>query len=309
MCRCSESSTPSHHTSTADIESGHTSLIVGLHRAIKEAIMPELPEITILSGQMKKELPGRVLTAIDVLQPKCLNMPEDDFRAALVDATIQDVGHRGKWITTRTDRGWLLLNLGMGGEIWLVRRDALPEKHRLVFHLDGDDSLSVNFWWFGYAHYAPIDGLDEHEMIARIGPSALDLSADDLRAMFAGRRGRLKTFLLDQSRMAGIGNAYVHDILFLARLHPLRAVNTLTDAEIDALARAIRDGLQASIARGGASYETDLYGQKGGFTLENDVLIGYKEGQPCPNCGTPIVKIKTGSTSSFICPTCQPEAG
>jgi formamidopyrimidine-DNA glycosylase len=131
------------------------------------------------------------------------------------------------------------------------------------------------------------------------------VTADGLRAMFRGRRGRVKSFLLDQSKIAGIGNAYIHDILFLARLHPLRTVDTLTDAEVEALAEAIHDGLQPSIDKGGAFYEVDLYGQKGGFTMD-DILVGYKEGKPCPSCGTPIEKIKTGSTSSFICPWCQP---
>jgi formamidopyrimidine-DNA glycosylase len=111
--------------------------------------------------------------------------------------------------------------------------------------------------------------------------------------------------LLNQSRIAGIGNAYIHDILFLARLHPLRQVNTLTAAEVDALAEAIHAGLQPSIDKGGAFYEVGLDGKKGGFTAD-DILIGYKEGKPCPVCGTQIEKIKTGSTSSFICPHCQP---
>jgi formamidopyrimidine-DNA glycosylase len=123
--------------------------------------------------------------------------------------------------------------------------------------------------------------------------------------MLKGRRGRIKTFLLDQSKLAGIGNAYIHDILFLARLHPLRAVDTLTEAEMDALAQAIRAGLQPSIDKGGSFYEVDLYGQKGRFTMD-DILIGYKENKPCPVCSTPIEKIKTGSTTSFVCPQCQP---
>jgi formamidopyrimidine-DNA glycosylase len=267
--------------------------------------MPELPEIALLSGQMSRELVGRTITRIDVLQPKCLNVAEAEFRGALEGATVQDISHRGKWIMVETDGGWLLLSLGMGGEILLVPRDSLPEKRRMVFHLDGDDSLSVNFWWFGYAHYAPLDALESHAMSARLGPNALDLSADDLRAMFSGRRGRLKSFLLDQSRMAGIGNFYVHDILFMARLHPLCVVNTLCDTEIDGLVRAIHQRLQTSIDKGGAWYEMDLHGRNGGFTMD-DLLVGYREEQPCPVCGATIIKIKTGSTSSFVCPACQP---
>ena len=114
----------------------------------------------------------------------------------------------------------------------------------------------------------------------------------------------MKALLLDQDVMAGIGNSYVHDILFLARLHPLRSAASLTPSEVAALASGIQDVLRPSIAKGGAFYEVDLHGGKGGLTMD-DILIGYKEGQPCPACGAPIEKIKTGSTSSFICPRCQ----
>ncbi len=267
--------------------------------------MPELPEITVLARQMKAELVGKTFTGVEVLQPKCLNVPEKAFVEALTGAQVRDVTQRGKWLLIETSRGWLLLNLGMGGEILLVARDRLPEKRRLIFDFDDGACLTVNFWWFGYAHYVPPGELDRHEMTARLGPNALDVTAEDLRAKLKGRRGRIKTFLLDQSWLAGIGNAYVHDILFLSRLHPLRTVDALTDAEVEALAQGIHDGLQPSVDKGGAFYEADLYGQKGGFTMD-DILVGYKEGQPCPVCGTPIEKIKTGSTSSFMCPRCQP---
>ncbi len=123
--------------------------------------------------------------------------------------------------------------------------------------------------------------------------------------MLAGKRGQLKNFLLDQSQIAGIGNAYIHDILFFARLHPQRKIESLTGEEIESLARGIRQGLEPSLEKGGAFYEVDLFGQKGGFAVE-DIVIGYRENSPCPRCGAPIVKIKTGGTSSFICPTCQP---
>lgn len=267
--------------------------------------MPELPEITVLARQMRAELVGKMITSIEVLQPKCLNVPPEEFVEALAGAQVLDVTHRGKWLFCETTRGWLLLNLGMGGEILLVTRETLPEKRRLLFDFDDGSCLSINFWWFGYAHYVRPGELGSHAMTAKLGPNALEVTADDLRTMFRGRRGRVKSFLLDQSKIAGIGNAYVHDILFLARLHPLRTVDTLTDAEVEALAEAIHDGLQPSIDKGGAFYEVDLYGQKGGFTM-GDILVGYREGKPCPLCGTPIGKIKTGSTSSFICPRCQP---
>jgi len=266
--------------------------------------MPELPEIKSRAREMQTSLVGRVISDIEVTQPKSLNLTTGEFEAALLGAGITDVTSRGKWIFVETNQGWLLLNLGMGGEILLRDPHHLPEKYRLLFRFQDGDCLVVNFWWFGYAHYAPPAGLEEHAMTAKLGPDALDITREELGEMLAGRRGRIKSTLLDQTRIAGIGNAYVHDILFLARLHPQRQIDTLQQDDIDRLAGAIHAGLQPSLDKGGAFYEVSIYGEPGGFTGD-DLLVGYREGKPCPACGSQIVKIKTGSTSSFICPSCQ----
>jgi formamidopyrimidine-DNA glycosylase len=266
--------------------------------------MPELPEITILAREIDQHLTGKTISGIEIIQPKCLNLGVDEFQAALLGATLRSAITRGKWIVIDTSRGWLLVNLGMGGELLLVTRSTLPAKRRIIFDFTDGACLAVNFWWFGYAHYVPPDQLNAHPMLAKLGPNALELSLEQFKMLLLGQRSAVKSFLLDQSRIAGIGNSYIHDILFLARLHPLRALNTLSPQEIDALFEAMHQGLEPSLQKGGAFYEANLFGQKGGFLFE-DVLIGYREGQPCPVCATPIRKIKTGSTSSFICPTCQ----
>ena len=267
--------------------------------------MPELPEITVLARQMKTELVGKTIVGIEVLQPKCLNVPEEMFVESLTSARLLDVTHRGKWLFVETDKGWLLLNLGMGGEILLVTGDKFPEKRRLIFDFEDGSHLTVNFWWFGYCHYASIGELDGHAMTAKLGPNALDLTLDQFRELLRGRRGGIKSFLLNQSRIAGIGNVYIQDPLFKAGIHPLRRINTLSDDEIAALWRALQDTLQESIAQGGSAWEMNLYGEKGHWDA-SFLLVGYREGQPCPTCGTTVEKIKTGSTSGFICPQCQP---
>jgi formamidopyrimidine-DNA glycosylase len=267
--------------------------------------MPELPEIASRAREMQRELVGKTIARVHVVQPKCLNVPVEAFQSALEGATIRSVTHRGKWIVAETSQGWLLLNQGMGGELLLRRQGDMPAKWRLSFGFEDGSCLAVNFWWFGYAHYAPLGELDRHDMTRVLGPNALDVTQEALRDLIRGRRGRVKAFLLDQSNVAGIGNAYIHDILFLAGLHPLRTLDTLGDAEIGRLAQAIQDGLRPSVELGGAFYEADLYGQPGRFTGDR-ILIGYREGSPCPRCGTAIEKLKTGSTSSYLCPSCQP---
>ena len=265
--------------------------------------MPELPEIATFARDMEKELAGRTIAHIAVLQPKCLNMPEAEFQSALSGARILGVSPRGKWLQVETSRGWLLLNLGMGGEILLTRRDRLPEKYRILFDLADGATLAVNFWWFGQAHYAA--ELHDHAMTADLGPNALDLTLEEFRALLRGRRGGIKAFLLDQKRIAGIGNVYVQDPLFKAGIHPLRRIDTLGEDEIEALWQAIRETLQESIDHGGSHWEQNLYGEQGRWD-SSYLLVAYREGQPCPRCGTAVEKIKTGSTSTHICPHCQP---
>jgi formamidopyrimidine-DNA glycosylase len=264
--------------------------------------MPELPEITVLARQMQAELVGRAFSNVEVLQPKCLNVPPEEFQAALSGAEIRDVTPRGKWACVETARGWLLLCLGMGGEILLTDRDHLPEKRRLLLDLADGTTLAINFWWFGYAHY--VADLAAHKMTAELGPDALGLSLEQFRALLRGRKGAIKPFLLDQRRIAGIGNVYVQDPLFEARIHPLRSIASLADDEVAALWRAIQETLQESVDQGGSAWEMDLYGEKGGWD-QRFMRILHLEGQPCPACGTTVVNIKTGSTYTRICPSCQ----
>jgi formamidopyrimidine-DNA glycosylase len=265
--------------------------------------MPELPEIALFARDMEKELAGRKFSDIEVLQPKCLNVPVEEFQTRLKGAEILDVRPHGKWLKVESTVGWLLLNLGMGGEILLTQRDDLPEKYRLVFDFEDDDCLAVNFWWFGYAHYA--EELANHPMVSQLGPDFLSVTVDELRGLLRGRRGGIKSFLLNQKRVAGIGNVYVQDPLFKASVHPLRPIGTMSDEEIVNLWRAVQETLRESIEHGGSQWEQNLYGQYGRWD-SSFFLVAYREGKPCPKCGTTVEKIKTGSTHTHICPQCQP---
>ena len=267
--------------------------------------MPELPEIASRAREMNKALAGKTIKKIEVLQPKCLNVSVKRFKNALEGAELLDTSYHGKWLFTRTSKGYLLINMGMGGELLLVDKKSMPEKWRVAFHFKDGTTLAVNFWWFGYTHYAAENRLGRHEMTSKLGPNAIDISLKEFRGLVEGRRGAVKSFLLNQERIAGIGNAYVHDILFMAGLHPLRKLDTLTDDEVEALWYGIQNGLGLSLKKRGAFYERDLRGRRGGFKMQ-DILIGYREGKPCPNCGGKIVKIRTGSTASFVCEKCQP---
>lgn len=271
--------------------------------------MPELPEITVIAGQMNKELVGKRVSETEARQPKTLNMPVPKFAKTLKGKTVKGVTARGKWLFVELDsKHFLLINLGMGAElVYFKPNGKLPETYqfRLVFS-DGS-GLTARFWWFGYIHLVAEEDLPKHKMTANLGISAVDkaLTLKRFKELLEKRkRSNVKAFLLDQKNMAGIGNVYAQDPLFMAKLHPNRKISTLSDKEIGDLYRAVRAVLNKSIKLRGLAYETDFYGSKGRYTGDL-FLVGYRQGKPCPTCGTAIQKIKTGTTATYICPKCQ----
>lgn len=269
----------------------------------------ELPELTVLSRQMGEEIRGRRISALEVVNPKCLNMPLEQFKMALVGKTIKTVESRGKWLFIRISPNQVLLfNPGMGADVIHFRpKDGLPEKYQIKVTLDDGTGFTIRVWWFCYLHLVAESKLGEHKLTAKLGMSPMDrkFTIGYFRKLLQNKRGNIKSFLLDQKNIAGIGNVYIQDTLFNAKLHPKRATQSLTEAEIKALHKSIRSVLRDSIARRGLTYEKDFYGNRGGYGAEQ-FRIGYKQGKPCPVCGTTIQKVKTGSTSTFICQTCQP---
>lgn len=270
--------------------------------------MPELPEVTNLARQMDREFRGRRLADVDVVQPRCLNTSPEEFRHMLVNTEVSRVTSRGKWIFMDLVPGTtFLLCLGMGGEVLFHSKgEPLPANRQSAVLFDDGSAFSQHFWWFGHVHAVKTSELASHAMTASLGLNPLDdhefsLDAFD-RMLERKRRTVIKTVLLDQKNIAGIGNVYVQDILFAAGLHPLRKTADVSPAERTALYGAIRSQLRNALELGGLAYEKDLYGQQGRF---KDFLVGYRQGKPCPVCGTIIQKIRTGSTSSFICPHCQ----
>lgn len=268
--------------------------------------MPELPEIYNLAGQMDEALKGKTIREIQIRQEKCLNMPANEFSSLVVGKKIRQVTPKGKWIFMKLEPdGYFLLSLGMGGNLLYHRPgDSIPEKYQVALTFDDNSRLSIGFWWFGYAH--AVKDLKEHKMTHKLGVSPVDpaFTLEKFYGMLGGKKGSVKTALLDQSFIAGIGNVYAQDILFNAKLHPDRKIPTLTEGERRALFEAIRHDLDEAIALGGIAPEKDLYGKPGRLTID-DFKAGYREGKPCPVCGTTIEKIKTGSTASYICPKCQ----
>jgi formamidopyrimidine-DNA glycosylase len=257
---------------------------------------------------MTREIGGKEIAEVSAVQPKCLNVQPEDLRNTLSGKRVGEVTNRGKWLFMQARPGYMaLINLGMGADlVFRAEGKPPPDKYQVKVDFTDGSGFSIRFWWFGHVHVVPEGSLDSHELTRDLGPSPLDpgFTVEAFRTMLQGSRGRVKPFIMDQRRIAGIGNAYVHDILFDAGIHPDRAIPSLSEDEISRLHASIRRVLGTSVELGGAYYEKDFYGNPGGCGPERWV-IGYREGKPCPRCGTVITKIKTGGASTFICPECQ----
>jgi formamidopyrimidine-DNA glycosylase len=271
--------------------------------------LPELPEITVIARQMNKETAGKRVADIEVKQPKNLNMPVQEFVKTAKGKTVNNVSSKGKWIFIKLDPAYcMLINRGMNADVlYFTPNQKLPEKYQFKLTFTDKTGFTIQFQWFGYIHFVPEKNLNKHKLTARLGISPMDkeFTLEHFKKLLVNKKVGIKGFLIDQKNVAGIGNVYIQDILFKAKLHPNRKISTLSEKEINNLYNAIRDVLNRSIQLGGLAYEKDFYGQKGKLTI-NEFLVGYKTGKPCPTCETPIEKIKTGSTSSYICPKCQP---
>ena len=271
--------------------------------------MPELPEIAVKARQMNEKISGKRIADIKVNQPKNLNIPVSGFVKTVKGKTVNSVSSKGKWIFIKLDPAYyMLINLGMNADLlFFSPGQKFPEKCQFKLTFTDKTGFTIQFQWVGYIHILEEKDLNKHKLTAKIGVSPIgeDFTLNYFQKLLAGKKGRIKSFLIDQKNIAGIGNVYIQDILFKAKLHPNRKISTLSQEEISDLYKAILYILNRSVQLGGLAYEKDFYGQNGKLTI-NEFLVGYKTGKPCPTCKTEIVKIKTGSTSSYICPKCQP---
>jgi formamidopyrimidine-DNA glycosylase len=234
------------------------------------------------------------------------NTSEADLREALVGKHVVEVDRRGKYLLIGLDDDtWVMVHRKMSGNLLLVPGETPPELHtHLVVGLEGGEDLRfVDPRKFGRVYlFRAREQLDEF-LAQRLGPdSLLELDEKLLATKLLKRKGRIKTLLLDQAFVAGVGNLYADEALWEAKLHPLRGAESLSTREVYRLARAIKAVLVMGIERRGTSFST--YRDSDGNPGENqDFLNAYgREGQPCPRCGTPIRRIVIGQRSAFFCP-------
>ncbi len=271
--------------------------------------MPELPEVETIRRQLAPHLEGRTLLDVEILDPRWTRpvLPralEDDLRGRVVE----QVGRSGKYLVWRlTGERFLLIHLRMTGAL-LFDPPADPPHTRVRFRLDGGHRLAYNDpRRFGTGHLLIGAPARDAYLGARLGPEPLTpaFTTDYLRAAARGRTAPVKTFVLDQKRIAGVGNIYADEALFRAKIHPLRAAGSLTRAQLDALREAIEHALAAGIDAKGATIDDFRHvdGAQGSF--QDLFQIHQREGEPCPVCGTAIRKLVVGGRGTYVCEHCQ----
>jgi formamidopyrimidine-DNA glycosylase len=275
--------------------------------------VPELPEVETIRRQLAGRVAGRTIVDAHVLDPLwSAPVTPVAVETALRGARIERLRRRGKYlIADLDDDRYLVMHLRMTGNLlWVDEADDTADRPFLRVWLALDDGHRLLFTdqrRFGTG--LVIDGpeLLERYLDARLGPEPLDpeFTPDVLRAAARGRRAPVKAFLLDQRRVAGIGNIYADEALFRARIHPLKPAGMLRRADFERLHAGIVETLQAGLAKQGSSIDNyrDANGERG--SMQDEFLVHLREGRPCPRCGSAITKLVAAGRGTYVCRNCQ----
>src|SRR4051794_18689200 len=271
--------------------------------------MPELPEVETIRRHLAHHVEGQTLDDIEIRDPRWSRpLAPAELEDALRGRRVDRLSRRGKYLIWELeDDVYLLMHLRMTGALLLD--PAEPSKHARVLMTLGEHLLVFDDpRRFGTGELALGPEALEAFFDARLGvePLAREFTAEHLYALARASRAPIKAFLLDQKKIAGVGNIYADEALFRARVHPLRPANRLTRAQCAAIRDAVVESLMAGLEAKGATIDDfrDSYGVSGSF--QDQFLVHLREAQPCPNCGTPVRKLRAAGRGTYVCETCQP---
>jgi formamidopyrimidine-DNA glycosylase len=272
--------------------------------------VPELPEVETIRRQLAPHLEGRAIEHADVLDARwCAPAAPAEVAAALDGRRIERVGRRGKYLVLELgEERFLVMHLRMTGNLLLVPAGEERPYVRVRLALDsGMDVLFSDVRRFGTGIVLLGEEAVELYFASRLGvePLAAEFTAGALRELARGRRAPVKSFLLNQERIAGVGNIYADEALFKARIHPLRAVGSLRRPQLAALRDAVVDTLLAGIDARGATIDDFRHADGASGSFQDRFLVYQREGEPCPRCGRPIRKLRAAGRGTYVCEHCQ----
>ena len=273
--------------------------------------MPELPEVETIRLALEPHILGRRFERVGISDSRIVRPFEPTAVAGELEGErVSALERRGKYLIVRFESGRaLLIHLRMTGSLRHAAPGSLGDDphRRIVVRLDDGSAVAYrDIRRFGTWLLVEADELDPY-ISDRLGPEPLDrrFTSRRLAERLRGRRAPVKAALLDQRTVAGLGNIYVDEALWRARIHPLRPAGELAADEIVRLTRGIKDALNAGLARQGASLRDYRTPDGGRGRMQDEFRVYGREGEPCRRCGTPIEKIRAGGRSTWYCPICQ----
>jgi len=270
--------------------------------------MPELPEVeTVVQELLFNQIVGKKIKNIEVLWPRTVVPTSEHFIPLLQGKTIQGIKRRGKYLVFSLSDGYFLyVHLRMTGHFTF----SPPSHARVILHLSDGRTLYYNDpRKFGrFTLVADASHLEEKLGLEPLEPS-FTLSA--FKTLIKGRQRQIKPLLLDQSVIAGLGNIYVDEALWLAKIHPKTLSNSLTDSDLQHLHKAVQEVLLRGLETKGTTLgkgKSNFYRVDGARGSHQDLLSVFRRtGLPCPRCNTPLIRLLVAQRSSHICPSCQKE--
>ena len=269
--------------------------------------MPELPEVESIAASLRRRAVGLTIAGTELLWPKLLRGGAAGL-ASLRGKAVTAVGRRGKHLLLVCGDRVLVFHLRMTGRFLWARSGAPLGKHvRFVlrFHGSGRELRFEDARKFGFLRCVPGAELASCVELAGLGPEPMEISPEQFTARLGGRKGRVKSVLLDQAFVAGIGNIYADEMLFDAGIHPRASAARLSGPRTQKLWASMRGVLGRALAAGGSTVRDyrDADGEAGSFQNEHRVYGRAK--QPCPRCGRPIKRETIGGRGTHYCPSCQ----
>ncbi|RWR04919.1 DNA-formamidopyrimidine glycosylase [Siminovitchia fortis] len=265
--------------------------------------MPELPEMETYKTLLQQLIGGKVITGVEINREKSINVSKQEFTRQILNQKIETIDRRAKYLIFHLENGaCLLLHLMLGGWMFYGTKEDKPDRTVQVRLSFGDRHLYFIGLRLGYLHLFTPEMIKSE--LQNIGPEPLDpnFSTDAFLVIMKGKRGGLKTTLMKQEVIAGIGNRYSDEILWHAQLLPDRKIDELDQEALIRLYNSIKFILQQAIQNGG--YMGSLFNgdnKTGGYKM----LVHGLEGEACPRCGTPIVKVEISSRKTYFCENCQ----
>ncbi|MBS4191569.1 DNA-formamidopyrimidine glycosylase [Bacillus sp. FJAT-49705] len=273
--------------------------------------MPEMPEVETIRRTLHELILNKKIESVSVFWPKIVKHPAEvgQFKDALVGQNFINTGRRGKYLILYTDDFALVSHLRMEGNYGLFKKIDEPNKHNhVIFHFMDDTELRYkDVRKFGTMHLFLKGQEFDFLPLSQLGPEPLSeaFTEEVLAAKLAKSKRHLKTALLDQKVVVGLGNIYVDEALFRARIHPERQADSLTKSELTSLHKEIISTLAEAVQKGGSTVRSyvNTQGQIGMFQLEH--LVYGRKGENCKVCDSELERIIVGGRGTVFCPTCQ----